>query len=136
MPPASDDDVRAVIEADERWIEAFNAADVETLVSLYTNDVIVMPPGEASFQGRDRVRAWMRTFFARHTARQTLVNDEVMVAGEWAWMRGHFTTELTPRSGGPTRTESGKHLVIWRRESDGQWRAARDIWNGSDPTGL
>ena len=75
----------------------------------------------------------MVTFFETYSARQTLVNDEVVVAGDWAWMRGHFTTELTPRSGEPTRRESGKHLVIWRRDPDGAWRAARDIWNTDDP---
>ena len=129
MPSTSDAAVRAVLEADERWIEAFNRGDVETIVSLYTEDVVVMPPGEPSFQGRERVRKWMTALFERNTVAQSLANDEVVVSGDWAWMRGHFTTEITPRSGGVTVRRDGKHLVIWRREPDGAWRAARDIWN-------
>ncbi|MDX1387933.1 MAG: SgcJ/EcaC family oxidoreductase [Acidobacteriota bacterium] len=121
--------MRAVLEADERWIEAFNRGDVDTIASLYTEDVVVMPPGAPGFEGRDRVREWMAELFERHVVHQRLLNDEVVVTGDWAWMRGHFTTEITPRAGGATVTEQGKHLVIWRREPDGAWRAARDIWN-------
>jgi len=120
-------------EIDRAWIAAFNAGDVDAVVSLYTDDVVVMPPGEPSLRGRDAVRRWMAAFFERHTARQGLVNDEVVVAGEWAWMRGHFDLAVTARDGSGERRHRGKHLVIWRRQEDGGWRAARDIWNLDAP---
>ncbi len=72
-------DLRALVEADERWVHAFNAGDVDTLVSLYTYDVVIMPPSEPSIHGRDAARAWMVAFFERNTARQDLVNEEVIV---------------------------------------------------------
>jgi uncharacterized protein (TIGR02246 family) len=126
-------EARRIEEIDRRWIAAFNAGDVETVVSLYTDDVIVMPPGEPTLHGRGAVRRWLEAFFEGHTARQSLVNDEVVVAGEWAWMRGHFTLAIEPRDGSGERRHQGKHLVIWRRQESGGWRAARDIWNLDAP---
>lgn len=120
-------------EIDRTWIAAFNARDVDTIVSLYTDDVIVMPPGEPTLHGREAVRRWLEAFFERHTARQSLVNDEVVVAGAWAWMRGHFTLLIEPLDGSGERRQKGKHLVIWRRQGDGSWMAARDIWNLDAP---
>ena len=125
---ADDADALAILRADERWIEAFNAGDVETLAALYDPAAIVMPPERAELRGRAEIRAWLADFFADNAARQSLVNDEVVVAGDWAFLRGHFRIEITARDG---REESwrGKHLVIWKRQPDGSWKAARDIWN-------
>jgi uncharacterized protein (TIGR02246 family) len=125
----SSSEARLITEIDRRWIAAFNAGDVETIVSLYAHDVVVMPPGEPSLHGRDAVRRWLESFFESYTARQHLVNDEIVVAGPWAWMRGHFTL-VVERKDAPGKTRQlGKHLVIWRREGEGAWLAARDIWN-------
>lgn len=131
--PAGESEERILLEIDRRWIDAFNAGDVDTLVSIYAPDVIVMPPSEAMIEGREAVREWIEAFFARNTAGQQLVNDEVVVAGGWAFMRGHFTLVVTPRAGGEPVRQRGKHLLIWRRQPDGAWKVARDIWNLDAP---
>jgi len=126
-------EARAIEEVDRRWIAAFNARDVDAIVSLYSENVVVMPPGEPSLHGRDAVRQWLESFFEGHTAHQELVNDEVVVAGPWAWMRGHFTLVIEQRDAPGEIRRQGKHLVIWRRGDDGGWLAARDIWNLDHP---
>ena len=70
---------QAILRTDERWIVAFNAGDIETLVALYDADAIVMPPGRTELRGRAEIRSWFVGFFAENSARQTLVNDEVVV---------------------------------------------------------
>jgi ketosteroid isomerase-like protein len=38
--------------------------------------------------------------------------------------------EVTMNDGGGTPvTTAGRAVTIWRREADGQWRCAVDIWN-------
>jgi uncharacterized protein (TIGR02246 family) len=128
-----DAEARVVEAIDRRWIAAFNAGDVDTVVSLYTDDVVVMPPAEPSLHGREAVRQWLGAFFESHTARQSLTNDEVVVTGDWAWMRGHFTLVIERRDVPGEIRHEGKHLVIWRRQEDGSWMAARDIWNLDAP---
>jgi len=120
---------RAILAADERWIEAFNRADVDALVALYAPDVVVMPPDRPDLHGRAAVADWLREFFAEQRATQTLVNDEVVVAGDWAFLRGHFELTIAAREGGRPARVRGKHLVVWRRDSGGAWLAARDLWN-------
>jgi uncharacterized protein (TIGR02246 family) len=122
-------DNQAVEQAEADWIKAFNRADVDAMLALYTRDVVLMPPGEPSLHGRRAVGKWIRAFFKLHRAKQVVENDEVQVHGTFAWLRGRFEIEIVQHRGGPFETVRGQHLVIWRLEKDGAWRAARDIWN-------
>lgn len=56
---------RAVAEAVERYIRAFEAADVDSLVTLLTDDAILeMPPVPLWYAGRDDYGAFMARLFA------------------------------------------------------------------------
>jgi len=123
------DEARRVLDADERWIDAFNRGDVDALVALYAPDVVVMPPDRPDIVGRAAVHEWMTALFRENEARQELVNEEVAAYGDWAWLRGNFRIEITSRATGETTRILGKHLVIWCRRPDGSWLATRDIWN-------
>jgi uncharacterized protein (TIGR02246 family) len=123
--------VAAIAAADERWLAAFNRADVEGMMALYAPDAIIMPDGEPTRVGREAIRLWQEDYFRRFSGRQTIDNEEIVAARDWAYMRGNWEVTLTPRDGGETVTERGKHLVIWRRPPGGSWLVARDMWNRS-----
>jgi limonene-1,2-epoxide hydrolase len=66
----------------ERWVEYFNAADIDGLVSLYAPDAVnhqvVMQP----LNGRDAIRNMFRTEFGRAT--MVCIPVQIHEAGEWA----------------------------------------------------
>lgn len=66
----------------ERWIAAFNAADIEALVSLYAPDAVnhqvVMDP----LIGRDAIKNMFRSEFGRAT--MVCIPLQIHEAGEWA----------------------------------------------------
>ena len=99
----------------------------------YTGDVEAAREVEAidhpDLHGRDAVAGWMRTSFEAFRFQQELRNDEVHAGADWAVMRGRFTLTATPRGGGSATTLQGKHMVVWRRDESGTWKAWRDIWN-------
>ena len=43
-------------EASTAWDEAFNAADLEQLMTLYADDAVSMPPGLATLEGKTAIR--------------------------------------------------------------------------------
>lgn len=122
-------EARAVLDADERWLAAFNRADVTTLLAIYAPDVVVMPPDRPDLQGHEAVSGWLSELFRDNTARQALIHDEVYAEGSLAFLRGRFELEVTSRATGRTARSLGKHLVVWRREPTLGWLAARDIWS-------
>jgi len=36
---------------------------------------------------------------------------------------------VTPKAGGESIQLEGKYLVVFQKQPDGSWKAARDIWN-------
>lgn len=66
----------------ERWITAFNQADIETLTALYAPDAVnhqvVMDP----LNGRDSIRKMFQTEFSRAT--MVCIPVQIHEAGEWA----------------------------------------------------
>ena len=62
--------------------------------------------------------------------RKTAV-DEVVVSGDAAFVRVSFDGYLRPKvdDGSPPLRSVSRHIWILRRQTDGNWKIARDIWN-------
>ena len=43
-----------------RWVELFNAGDVDGLAALYHDDAINHQVAEAAVEGRSAIRSWLR----------------------------------------------------------------------------
>ena len=54
------------------------------------------------------------------------------MAGGWAFERGTYKINLTPKAGGEPIQDIGKYITIYERQP-GAWEIARDIWNSSNP---
>ena len=117
------DDERAIREVVDTWMRASETGDLETVLSLMTDDVIFMVPGREPF-GKKEFAAGSEQM--KDTRLQGVSNvREVQVLGDWAWLRNHITLTMTPPGGAPVR-RSGHTLTIMRKGADGRWRLARD----------
>jgi uncharacterized protein (TIGR02246 family) len=117
------DDERAIRGVVEQWLAASRAGDLDTLLSLMTDDVIFMVPGSKPF-GKER--------FAANAAAMRNVKveaagtiEELQVLGDWAYIRNYLEVSITPPNG-TTSSHSGYSLTILRRQPDGRWQLARD----------
>jgi len=102
---------------------ATKKGDLKTVLSLMSDDVKFMVPGQEPF-GK-------RTFAANsRKMRKVLIEgtgkiQEIKVLGDWAWMRNYLTVKVTPPAGKPM-LRSGYTLTILRKKPDGAWVMARD----------
>ena len=127
-------DAEAVERQWRRVIATFEDGDVDAFMALTTEDVVLMPPGESTLSSREAVRSLMEDFLGTFAIELERVSiDETVVAGGWALVRDTYVSILTPRSGGETVRARGKNVWILRRQPDGSWKVARNMWNSSDP---
>ncbi len=118
-------DERAIREAHSAWIEAVNAIELDRLLSMMTDDVVLLNPGQGPI-GRDGFRAKFSAAHQRLRIHCASELEEVVVVGEVAYARSRDSLSVTPREGGEESRLAGDRLTIYRRHPDGRWLLARD----------
>jgi len=117
-------DERAIREVIERWMQATKAGDVDTVLSLMTDDIVFMTPGREPFGKQEFAAASRGMTGMKIEGESTPV--EIKVLGDWAYVRNRIEVSMTPTAGAQAHTRSGYTLSIFARQPDGRWLLARD----------
>ena len=127
-------DIEAVKNLTEEYDAAINSGDLDSWVSLYTDDAVRMPPNSPALVGKDAIRSVMQSSFEKFTFDIKETAEEVIVAGDWAFARGTYTYTITPKAGSePIGDDSGKWMAFHKCQPDGSWKIYRNIWNSDLP---
>lgn len=109
----------------DRWVEAYNGHDGETLASLYARDARLMMHGAPSYAGRREIADfWAEDFEAGNPL--TLLTVTHSVDGvDMTLVHGNY--EVVDREDGVV-VGLGRFAHIWFQDEDGNWRLDRDLW--------
>ena len=127
-------DAAAVRSAIDEETAALNAND-GSIVDLGTEDAVVMYAGEPAAIGKEASRARQQAFRDQFTYEETRSVDEVVISGDWAFVRWAGTGTVTPKDGGEPSVFDRKGITIFQRQPDNSWKMARVIWNSNLPAG-
>jgi ketosteroid isomerase-like protein len=83
--------------------------------------------------GRAAVRKWASDMYDQVSVAGTYPSSEVQLMGDWAVQRYSVSMTMTPKNGGAAVPFHGKGLHVFRRQPDGTWLIAQDIWNEDAP---
>jgi uncharacterized protein (TIGR02246 family) len=117
------DDEQAIRQLVETWMMASRTGDIETVLSLMSDDVVFMVPGREPF-GKEAFRA------ASESAKDMRIEGrsdirEIQVLGEWAYLRNYLEMTMT-LPGGKSVRRAGYTLTILHKTADGRWLLTRD----------
>ena len=115
--------LRAIAERDAAMVLA---RDFAAMSSGYTDDAVRMPPHAPALVGRAAILTSLQqmppiTAFAFHLL-------DLQGDGEIAYMRAAWSYTLQP-PGSKAIADSGKILVVLRKQADGAWLRVADAWN-------
>ena len=116
-------DEQAIRELIDTWMRASKAGDTATVLSLMTDDVVFMMPGQEPF-GKDAFAARSEAMTGIDVQGEANI-IELQVLGDWAYLRNHLDLTITP-AGGTPQHRMGYTLTIMRKQADGRWLLARD----------
>ena len=117
-------DEKKIRQLVETWMSATKRGDLDTVLGLMAEDVVFLVPGQAPMIGK-------AAYAAAAGAQTDMAFDgksevqEIVVLGDWAWLRQQLTVVATPAGGGPSSVRSGHTLSIFRKDQ-GRWVLARD----------
>ena len=128
---AQQDEIRRLLV--EEYNQAETSGSVDAKMRLYMADVVLLPAEGEAVVGYQAVREWHQAAYARAATSQLSTSvDEVQTFGNWAFARGSWSGTIASKTGGRSKEEAGKFLVLLRRQPDGgSWRIVREIRNAN-----
>jgi uncharacterized protein (TIGR02246 family) len=113
----------------ESVTEAFRSKDAAAMASLWTEDARFLPPGPEMISGRAGVQGFWRSGFDQGASDLVLESLEIKSLGDGVAYEIGRNIVRVQTADGLSIEVPGKSLCIFRRESDGVWRADVDIFN-------
>lgn len=125
----------ALLQRDVEWANLATAGkDVDKIVSYWTDDAVVMEPGQPAVEGKAAIRAFVTSSLQTPGFKIHWVSEKPTFSpdGKMAYMRS--TDEMTvPGPKGEAVTMHLQGYSVWRKEADGQWRCTVDISTEAAP---
>lgn len=125
-PAKAEADIRA---QEAQWQKDYAARDVNALASHYADDAALGGPGDTlATTDADRRKA-LQAMVSDPNLKLTFASDRVAVAqsSDLASSRGHYSMTMTDKATGKPATSGGTYLTVYKKQSDGSWKAVEDF---------
>jgi len=128
-------DELAVLKLHEQVIESFNARDVEKLLSLHTDNIILMEQNIPAMVGKREVSKLFNKLKDGQVDFNLSFNiEEMEIIGERAFVRGQVI-KTTIHEGEPVHV-TGKFITLSQKQKDGRWLRTHVMANADSPAGV
>lgn len=124
-----------LLRRDAEWADLASAGkDVEKIVSYWSDDAVLIFPGQPVLEGKTAIRAYVTESLKTPGFKIHWVSEKPVFSpdGKLAYMRGNDELTVPGPNGAPV-TVHLRGISIWRLDADGQWRCVVDIANEQPP---
>ena len=110
-------------------VAAMNEGDIQSFVSVFSDDAILFPPNEPPKTGvalHDMMSDFLNRFdihFERY------VDEEIVKAGDIAVNHYSYVWTVTPTVGGEPMKGAGHGIRIFKVQRDGAWKVTHEMWS-------
>src|SRR5215471_3429741 len=121
-------DIDAIHDLERRDIQASKVNDVDALVSLWTEDGVLLQPGSTPVVGRNAIRTLLEQQKQQSTGTVTTEYEEnwreLRILGDYAFEWGEMWVTIK-FSSGKLAHQQANAIRILHRDSDHVWKVAR-----------
>ena len=123
-------DEAAIRKLDVEWSAAAQSKNVDKTVSFYAEDGSVLPANAPKATGKEQIRAVWAHLLTELKADVSFAPTKIEVSksGDLAYDIGTYELKVKDPQGKAV-TEIGKYVVVWKKQSDKQWKVMADIFN-------
>ena len=120
--------------AADAYHAAASAKDRDAVVAFYANDALMIPPNAERVEGIAGVRNY-RFGFIENLSVETqfeTIRVDVSSDGDVGWTLAIVEVTFAGPDGQPDGDRI-RDFHVWKRQTDGSWMIAVDIWNSESP---
>ena len=118
----------ALAKLDDEWSAAAATKDADKVASFYAEDAIAYPPNEPAAHGRAAAKKVWAAYLNEPSYKISWKTTHAEVTGDLGYTAGTYEDSMTGPDG-KTVHGKGKYLCVWKKQSDGTWKAVHDMWN-------
>jgi ketosteroid isomerase-like protein len=120
-----------LLKRDAEWAKlASSGQDIDRILSYWTDDARVYPPDMPVVSGKAALRGYVEGALAIPGFNITWSPADAVLSPDGRMACLLSTNAVTlPGATGELVTTRGRAVTVWRKEADGEWRCAVDIWN-------
>ena len=127
-------DEAAIAKLRTAYQAAAATQDGAALAKLFAPDGVEMPPNAPAVAGRAAIEAFHKAFAKQWMMHgMTIVSTNTKVSGDTAYDVGTYKQGLMPQTGGAVFDDTGKYVVLLRKDASGGWLITHAIYNSNNP---
>jgi uncharacterized protein (TIGR02246 family) len=128
--PARSSEESAIRETISAWSQAADAKDLNKCISFYTDDASVLPFNAPIAARKDQIRAVWSQLMSNpdYSLNWRPTRIEVAQSADLAYEIGTFDLTVADQTG-KSSASVGKYVIAWKKQANGEWKAAADIFN-------
>jgi ketosteroid isomerase-like protein len=135
--PAADTraaDEAAIRQADSTWSKVTEAKQLDDHLAYYVEEAVVLAPNEPMASGKENIRKMMVDMFALpgFVVKWQATKVETPRSGDIAYSLGTYELSMNDPKGKPME-DRGKYVTVWKKQADGSWKVAVDMFNSDLP---
>ena len=124
--------LKSIEELHKKDKQASMNGDLETLLTLFTDDGILIPAEGDIIEGKEGLNNMLKQSLELYKDYRVTEYDhdfkEIKVLGQYAYEWGIYSSKYKSKKDGKEITASGKLMRILKLQADGNWKVHRTIW--------
>ena len=134
VPDTRAADEAAIRQADAAWSTAAETKLMEQFYGAILEDAVVLAPNEPMAAGMESIRKLGDNMFAMPGFSIKWQTGTVVAAssGDFGYSMGTYESSINDAMGAPM-VDRGKYATVWKKQADGSWKVAVDMFNSDLP---
>jgi uncharacterized protein (TIGR02246 family) len=123
----------ALAQVSADWARDWEAKQLESVLSLYTDDAVFMDANGTRVTGRAALKKFFATVLQQYSARPSLRSVKNGSSGDLGYDWGDYTETVVPVADPAHAIRTGGTYLVILRKISGRWLIAEQMWTGSTP---
>jgi uncharacterized protein (TIGR02246 family) len=135
VPDRREADIKAVKGVEAAWVNDIATKDVDKFASYFSEDASFLLPNAPMINGRDDIKAALKPMLADPNFALTFhsTRAEASKGGDFVYTVGTYSMTMSRPKDKTAVTDKGKYLTVFKKQSDGSWKAVADMINSDLP---
>ena len=109
----------------QEWVQAVRDGNADRLGDLTTDGVVAVLKDGQCVNGKEAVRATLQHIFSLYDVERRTLASGVIIRDNWAIELDEMDSEMTSVSSGMEVRAHVKTVIVYARQSNGDWKIAR-----------